>query len=191
MKFFSWLLCLCLSMNVLASTNSIQRLERGMDDYHFALTVEWDQKDKEFYNKKTEEFFASVKEAMNEGVSKAEILKLVESRTKNPGSLEAIKLKMNVLSAQADNQNELAELLRISTADFYQQGASWNGDVALYTGLGFLAAALIGYAIWWNVKYECVAYETYRDCDWETDRNGDRDYECENKKRCLEWVERK
>lgn len=191
MKFFSWLLCLCLSMSALASTNSIQALEKGMDDYHFALTVEWDQKNKEFYNKKTEEFFASVKEAMNEGVTKAEILKLVESRTKNPQSLEAIKLKMNVLTVQADNQKELAELLRISSADFYQQGASWNGDVALYTAFGILAAALIGYAIWWNIKYECVAYETYRDCGWETDSDGDRDYECENKKRCLEWVERK
>ncbi len=190
MKFFSWWLCLCLSMNVLASTNSLQALEKGMDDYNFALTVEWDQKDKDFYNQKTEIFFKQVREAISEGVTKDELLTLVKSRTKNPKALEAIQLKMDILSNQADSQKELAELLRISSQEFYHQGASWNGDVALYTGFGILAAALLGYAIWWNIKYKCVNEERYRDCDWETDRDGDRDYECRNKTRCLEWVER-
>jgi hypothetical protein len=60
----------------------------------------------------------------------------------------------------------------------------------LIGGIVIVLGALIAYGIWWNVKYECVSSERYRDCDWETDRDGERDYVCETKTRCLEWVER-
>ena len=77
MKFLSLLLCLCLSMNVFSSTK-FQDLEKSLDEYHFALTVEWDQKDKEFYNAQTEKFFTAVR---NSGLSQSEIISF--SREKN------------------------------------------------------------------------------------------------------------
>jgi hypothetical protein len=186
MKFLSLLLCLCLSMNTFAST-SFQDLERSLDEYHYALTVEWDQKDKDFYNAQTNKFFAAIRAS---GLSKEDLLSFIEKKTKNKSAVESMKLKAEILSKQADSDTELAEMLRISSGDYYSQGASWTGDTVLIGGIILVLGALIAYGIWWNVKYQCVASERYRDCGWETDRNGERDYVCETKTRCLEWVER-
>ncbi len=186
MKFLSLLLCLCLSTNVFCSTN-LRDLEISLDEYHYALTVEWDQNDKDFYNAQTEKFFAAVRAC---GLSKEEVLSFVEKKAKNKSTVDSLKLKAEIFSKQADSSKELAELLLNSSSDFYSQGANWTGDTVLIGGIVIVLGALIAYGIWWNVKYECVSSERYRDCDWETDRDGERDYVCETKTRCLEWVER-
>ncbi|MFL5785777.1 MAG: hypothetical protein ACJ76H_14260, partial [Bacteriovoracaceae bacterium] len=68
-KLFSLLLVLCFSVNVMASSTS--GLERAMDDYQFALTVEWDQKDQAVYQAKTDAFFAEMaKMIADEGLTK-------------------------------------------------------------------------------------------------------------------------
>lgn len=188
MKLTSILLSLLFSFNVLAG--GLIEIEKGIDEYHYSITVEWDQKDKKFYDEKTEQFFSVISTSLNSGVTKEDILELVEKKSKDRASFEALKLKLNLLSPKATSADELAELLKLSTADFYQQGASWDGEVTVYVGLGVVMAALLGYAIWHEIKYECVAWEYYRDCDWVKDSRGNRDYECDDKKRCLEYVER-
>jgi hypothetical protein len=187
MKKFTFILCFLFSFNVLA--NGLLEIEQGLDEYHYAITVEWDQKDKVFYEEKTQQFFNIVQASLNSGVTKQEIISLVERKTKDRASFEALKLKMNLLSSQAASASELAELLKINSSEFYQNGASWNGEVLGYVGIGVVFAALLGYAIWHEIKYQCVAWETYRDCDWETDSNGNRHYDCDNERRCTEYVE--
>lgn len=186
MKFISLLLCLCLSVNVIASTG-VQSLERSLDEYHYALTVEWDQKDKNFYAAETDKFFAAVGAS---GLSKEEILKFIETKVKDKTVLDSLKLRAELLSKNVHSSQELAELLRLNTSGYYARGASWVGDEVFLVGLLVVVGAMLAYAIWWNVKYKCVASESYRDCDWEYDSNGDRDYDCDTETRCLEWVER-
>ncbi len=188
MKIFTLILCCLFSFNVLAE--SLVEIERGLDEYHYAITVEWDQTDKKFYDEQTQLFFKVIEAALSEGVTKADILSMIEKKTKDPARFEALKLKMNLLSPQAATTSELAELLKTSSPDFYQRGASWDGEAWSYVGLGVVFAALLGYAIWFEIKYQCVSWETYRDCNWVTESDGDRDYRCDNKKRCTEYVER-
>lgn len=187
MKKISLLLCILLSFNVLATP--LSTIEQSLDDYHYAMTVEWDQKDQKFHDEKTQIFLAAIQTAMAEGASKEDIFKLAQSKMKSSQNLEALKLKMSLLSAPASNSAELVEILKMSSADFYTQGASWNGEageIALWAGI----ALFVGFAVWFTIKYKCVKEERYRDCDWETDSDGDRDYECRYKTRCLEYVER-
>lgn len=188
MKIFTIILCLLLSFNALAG--SLIEIEKGLDDYHYAITVEWDQKDQKFYDEKTQVFFDVIQTSLSAGVTKEDILSLVEKKSTNHANFQALKLKMSLLSPQATSSNELAELLKNSSTDFYRRGVSWDGDVMAYVGLGIVFAALLSYAIWHEIKYECVAWETYRDCDWETDSDGDRYYDCDNERRCTEYVER-
>lgn len=167
----------------------LSRIEQSLDEYHYAMTVEWDQKDQKFYDEKTQIFLSAIQTAIAEGATKEDIYKLAQTKMKSPEALAALKLKMNLLTAQATNSAELAEILKLSTADFYTQGASWNGDVgevAMWAGI----ALFVGFVVWFTVKYKCVAEERYRDCDWITESDGDRDYVCKNKTRCLEYVER-
>jgi hypothetical protein len=187
MKKLSLLLCLLISFNVLASP--LSKIEQSLDEYHYAMTVEWDQKDQKFSDEKTQVFIVAIQTAIAEGASKEDIYKLAESKMKSSQSLEALKLKMNLLTSQAANSAELAEILKLNSADFYTQGTSWNGDASNVIMWGALALA-VGFIVWFSIKYKCVEEERYRDCDWETDSDGDRDYVCRNKTRCLEYVER-
>lgn len=167
----------------------LSNIEKSLDDYQFAMTVEWDQKDQAFSKHQTEKFLAEIQQAIAEGVTKEEIFGLAQIKMKSPQAVEALKLKVTLLTSSATNPAQLAEILQTSSTDFYHQGASWNGEIgeyALWAGL----ALFVGFAIWFAVTYECVESERYRDCDWITESDGDRDYVCKNKTRCLEYVKR-
>jgi hypothetical protein len=168
MKFMSMILALTLSMNVFAG--SVVELEKSLNDYHYALTVEWDQKDAAFYEAKSAEFFAKMTKLIKEeGLTQAEVLKLAESKM-DKATVAALKLKFSLLS-QGSSAEELAQTIKESSKNLYARGASWNGEAILPVAVGLVVAGLIGYAIWWSATHECVAYEqqyvcnTYNNCN--------------------------
>ncbi len=161
-KLFSFLLVLCFSLSAMASSSA--GLERAMDEYQFALTVEWDQKDQAVFQAKTDAFFAEMARLMSEqGLTKAEILSLAEKKMKNKEQLEALKLKL-ALAGKAGSSKELAGVLQESVKGMYQSGASWNGDAVLPILGGIALAALLGYAIWFSATHECVAWDERWEC---------------------------
>ncbi len=172
MRLVSLFVALCFSVNVMASTGTVQELERHLDDYHYALSVEWDQKDQKFYDAKTNEFFAKLQTLIKEdGLSQDQIMTLVNNKVPNKAVVDALKLKLSLLSKGASAE-ELAAIVKESSKDFYSQGASWNGSVVFPVAIGLLVAAVIGYSIWWDANHECVAYEsqyvcnTYNNCHY-------------------------
>lgn len=158
MKFTSFLLLFCLSFNVLAQSQAVQSLEQGLDDYQYAVTVEWDQKDSAFHDQQTEKFFNKMSSLVkDEGLQKEEILALAEKKMSNKVALEALKLKLNVLTS-AQSTKELAEVLRTNSKEFYTAGASWNGatvENAIIVGV----VAVFAYAIWYYATHDCVEYK--------------------------------
>ena len=163
MRLLAILLSFCITFNVLASSGTIQELERQIDEYQYVLTVEWDQKDKKFYDDQTDKFVAKINELITKNnLSKDEILALSEKKIKDKNAFEAMKLKMSLLDRNTPPE-ELAKALRESAKDFYSRGASWNGDVAVIVPLALLAI-LIGVAVWHSLTYECVAWEERYSC---------------------------
>lgn len=164
MRLVSLLVAFCFSMNVMASTGSVQELERLMDDYTYTLSVEWDQKDQAFYEAQTKAFFEKMGSLIKEnGLSKTEVMKLVELKTKNKAALEALKLKLSVLSKGASTE-ELVKIVKDSSKDLYSQGASWNGSVIIPVALGLVIVGVIAYAVWWDATHECVQWENQYVC---------------------------
>ncbi len=168
-KLFSLLLVFCFSANV--SAGSTAGLERAMDEYQFALTVEWDQKDQKVYKVKTDAFFADMAKLISEqGLSREEVLAVAQKKMSNKAQLEALKLKLS-LAGKSSSANELGKILQDSVKDMYQSGASWNGDAVVPVLAGLAVAALIGYVIWFHATHECVAYadrwecNSYSECD--------------------------
>lgn len=176
MKFVAILLSFLITFNVMAS--SVQSLESAMDDFHYSLTVEWDQKDQTFYNAKTDEFMAKMSKLIKENnVSKEEVLALAQKKMNNSKAYDALKLKMTLLQTNVSAE-ELSSMLKDSAKDFYAAGASWNGEVVTYAIIGLFVIA-IGYTIWFHATHECVKWEsvyscsTYDTCaseyyDWDT-----------------------
>ncbi len=163
MKVISWLVLTCLTANVFASS-SIQTLERNLDDYQYALTVEWDQKDTKFYDAQTQEFFAKLgKQIAEEGLTQADIMALLERKVANKAAVAAIKLKLTTLS-NVNSSEELARVLKENSKEFYVRGASWNGESVVPVVAGLLLAGVIGYAIWWSATHECISYASQWIC---------------------------
>jgi hypothetical protein len=167
MRFMSMILALTLSANVFAG--SVSELEKNLNDYHYALTVEWDQKDAAFYEAKSQEFFAQMTKLIKEeGLSQAEVIKLAETKM-DKAAVEALKLKFNLLSKNASAQ-DLAKAIQDSSKNLYAQGANWRGEVVIPVAIGLVIAGLIGYSIYWDATHECVAWEeryvcnTYNNC---------------------------
>lgn len=165
MRLISLLVAFCFSLNVMASTGTVQELERVMDDYHYSLSVEWDQKDHNFYDSKTKEFFSKIETLIKEqGLSQKQMMTLVEKKVNNQKVIDALKLKLNLLG-KGSSPEELAKMIKESTKDMYDQGASWNGSVVFPVVIGLVVAAAIGYSLWWSANHECVAYETQYVCN--------------------------
>ncbi len=170
MKLISLLIAFCFSFNVLAAAGTIQELEKHLDDFHYTLSVDWDQKDQKFYENQTQLFFGKVKYLMdNDGLTAEQIIKLVEQKIPNKKTMEALKLKMSMIP-KTSSPEELARILSESTKDFYNQGASWNGVILIPSVVGILAAAAIfGYAFWFDANHDCVRYEDGVVCYTQTD----------------------
>ena len=164
MRIISFLVAFCFSLNVMASTGTIQELERHMDDYQYALSVEWDQEDQAFYEAQTKAFFEKMGKLINEnGLTQDQILKLVETKTKNKQAIEALKLKLSVL-AKGASVEELAQIVKEYSKDLYSQGASWNGHVVFSVVIGLVVVGALAYSIWWDASHECVAWENQYTC---------------------------
>lgn len=192
-KLLSLLLVLCFSANVMAG--STIGLERAMDEYQFALTVEWDQKDQKFYQAKTDAFFAEMAKLIaKDGLSQEEILSVASKKMSNKTQFEALKLKLSLVG-KAPSSSELASVLQSSVKDMYQSGASWNGDAVLPVLGGLLVAALIGYTIWFHATHECVAFDQRYECDSYTECDSFGDYcyteeSCGYNSYCTEYVKK-
>ena len=163
-RIVSLLLLLCLSLNSFAGTIGMQKLERELHEYHFAMTVEWDQKDQAFYDAKTKQFFSSMEKIIREeGISKAEVLTLVEKKLVSHKAIEALKLKLTLLS-NVNSSEELARSLQKHAKDMYSQGASWNGEFTFPVVLGIIVIGIIAYKWWWEQNHVCTAWEERYDC---------------------------
>lgn len=162
MRFISLIVAICFSFNVLAASGTVQEFEKLLDNYQYELTVEWDQKDQEFYNSKTKIFFEELEKLIKAGLTTEEITDLVSAKAKNSQVVEAIKLKMNLLGGL--NFEELVQIIKSSSKDLYLEGASWNGSVIFPVIAGLLVAGVIGYFIWWDANHYCAAYESEYIC---------------------------
>lgn len=155
MKLVALLLSLCLTMNVFASSGLSSQVQRTMDDYQYAMTVEWDQQDRSFAEAQTRRLFQEFSALFAQGMTSEELLKIVEARIKNPALIQELRLKAQTLPI--GSQEELIQALADTSASFYSEGASWNGTaVAFYGGVAVLFIGYFAYVTWFNSTYECA-----------------------------------
>lgn len=163
-KIMSFVLLLCLSTNVFAGMTGVQKLEGHLDNFQYAMTVEWDQKDQAFKEAKTKEFNAALEKVIREdGVTQLEIMGLLQKKVVSKDALNAIQLKASLLG-NASTPEALAKSLESSTQNMYSQGASWNGEILLPLGIGIIVVAIIAYKWWWEKNHVCAEWELRDEC---------------------------
>lgn len=137
MKFISFLVALLFSLNVVANDVSRDSLESIINDYHYTITVEWDQENKEFQQKAHKEFIEKLESFFKSNdISSEEVLKSISLNVKDKALLDSMLLKASLVDMSSSPQ-ELMSFIENSSTSFYSRGASWNGwviyQVAVYS----------------------------------------------------------
>lgn len=191
MRLISALLCFCLTFNVMAASGTVQELEKALDNYQYALTVEWDQNDSAFMTEKTDALYSLMSELMAKGLTKADIMNVVAKKTKNPKELEALKLRMELLANNANSASDLAKLITEESKNLYSTGASWEGAA---TAAGIVSVVLFGsliaYMIWYENNYTCEEASQSYVCGWVSyTQDGQQRHQCWYEPACTRYVE--
>lgn len=167
--------------------------ERLLDEYQYALTVEWDQKDDEFLKQKSEKFFDEMGVLLSRSEkTQEEMLRFIERKLNNKVHFEAIMLKISLLEKVQAKDQMLQEISEISK-DMYMRGASWNGDaaaVALFGAVGIFTVVTIGALVWHYATTECVSYRTDYNCGISCDSTGYCFQNCASDEVCTERVKK-
>ena len=121
-----------------AFANSNADLKAAFDELNYSLTVEWNQKDKAFYDAQMKKFNATLKELQSKGLTNAELIEFVKSEVKDSKVAKDMETAFTMIQLQKMNASQAANYMTETMKRSYSVGASWNGDAALYIGLGVL-----------------------------------------------------
>jgi hypothetical protein len=163
-KFFvSFLLfCLCV-VQALASTHN--GLKAAFDDLHFALTVEWDQKDQSFYRQQEEQFALKLKELQSQGLSNRELVNFALAEVKDEQLRRDLEKSFNLIALNALSAQEAQEHVLSVLSKSYSNGASWNGGAAIGAVLFIVIMVAVVLIISGEARIEDGCYQVRRCSD--------------------------
>ena len=108
-----------------AMASNVTSLKQAIDEFQYAMTVEWDQQDEYFAKKQQNKFRESIEDLMANGVTVDELKAVFNVNS---------PVRINELEAELSERNitEPAEIQnyiegRIHT--HYSRGVSWNGEM--------------------------------------------------------------
>ncbi len=128
MKFFL-LVLFSLSVKAYSSTE----VHTAMAELDYALTVEWDQQDRDFYEVQVEKFHKVINEQKESGLTDQQVFQLALSNVKDQKLAQELYLGLKM------GHYDLNEVF----AKTHQQGASWNGKT-----VGFIAVGVAIFVVW-------------------------------------------
>lgn len=174
------------TVNAHAVTNN--GLKAAFDELNYALTVEWDQKDKAFYTEQMKNFTSTLRELQSKGLTNNQLVDFVKSEVKNEKVARDLETAFSMIQINKMSSEEASKYMVETMKKSYSAGASWNGDVIIYLAVGLLlvAAAVAvasgnghasysGNGYYCNDYYVCDSYcyydyywgyTCYDDCYW-------------------------
>ncbi len=113
------------SHSIAGNEASIKQL---LDELNYSLTVEWDQKDKSFYNAQVLQFNEGVKKLKAQGVTTNEMFRSVLESIKDKNlarEVEEIRMKLNL---KLVSESQAIDMLKDAQNRSYSRGANWFWD---------------------------------------------------------------
>lgn len=160
------------TVNAYAASNA--GLKAAFDELNYVLTVEWNQKDQDFYSAKMKKFSETVRDLQAKGLTNAQLIDFVKAEVKDEKTARDMQTALTMISIQKMGPSEAANYMSQTMKNSYAKGASWNGDATmLLIGIGVLAlvvaVALASPARGGGGGYGCYDYytcDTYCYNDW-------------------------
>lgn len=174
---FAMIFCF-LIVSAHATTNN--GLKAAFDELNYALTVEWDQKDQEFYKSQMEKFNSTLNSLQKSGMSNQEMIDFTLSQLKDENMKKDLKTALMMVQINQMNQKEAQKYVTDVMNKSYSRGASWGGEIivgAIVLVLIVAVAAIVAgkarvnedqgcYEVWKCDNY-CSGNFCYEDCYYE------------------------
>lgn len=136
----------CALFTVSAQATSTNGLKAAFDELNYALTVEWDQENKDFYVEQMKKFRGKVEKLQAMGLSNKELIEFAKSEVKNKKIAAELETAFTMISLNKMSAEESSEYLVNIIKNGYSTGASWNSDAGLLIGVGLLLV-VVGIAV--------------------------------------------
>lgn len=124
-----------------ASTNA-QTLRAAMDEFNYAVNVEWDQKDQAFYDAQMERFQTVLSDLSKQGMTQKEMLTEAQALVKDSRTAAELEKTLQLIEANNLSSAESRKLVMEMIAQSHSRGANWSGDI-LWTVGPILALVLV------------------------------------------------
>ncbi len=124
-------------------------LSEALDELQFALTVEWDQKDQNFYDRSIQKFQDKLSLLEAQGQDRTKMFEEVISKVKSESFRSDMRLMTNLVATKIMSEKDAMNFIQDSVKKTYSSGASWNGESWLRIGgiiivVGFMAFWITG-----------------------------------------------
>ncbi|MFA5583571.1 MAG: hypothetical protein WDA09_05085 [Bacteriovoracaceae bacterium] len=131
---------------VSAQATTQNGLKAAFDELNYALTVEWDQQDKNFYIEQMKSFKSKVNELQAQGLSNKELIEFAKSEVKNKKLAADLDTAFSMISLNRMTSEQASEYLVDLVKKGYSTGASWSSDAGVWIGVGLLLV-IVGVAV--------------------------------------------
>ncbi len=142
--------------------NTKNEFKYALNSLQYDLTVEWDQKDNQVFNRMMNQFQDQLQQLKNKGLSNEDIKEILLEKVIDPKLKEVIVFQASL--HQFDDIKNLSQFAWEKRDGLYASGASWNGDVVLKSVLAFIFVGLIVLAIYDHIypnEYICTERGDY------------------------------
>jgi len=142
---FKKLIALMLVVSVFtvsAHASSQAGLKAAFDELNYALTVEWDQQDKDFQQEQMKKFSNTLRDLQAKGLTNSQLIDFVKSEVKNERAAKDLETAFNMISINKMTSAEANKYVLDTMKKAYSSGASWNGEVFVYLAVGLLIVAV-------------------------------------------------
>lgn len=176
-KFFMSFVAFAL-VTVQAQAATHNSLKAAFDELNYSLSIEWDQKDRAFYDAQMKEFQARIGALQAQGLTNTELVEFAKSQVKNEAMARDIDTTFSMIQINRMSVTEANTLVRDLVRNSYSTGASWNSSTTLLGGLAILlliaavASAAGGGVYGCDSGYACYdyydswGYYLYTDCGY-------------------------
>lgn len=146
MTFMLSMMILCQS----ALASNSENFEQMLKELEYSLTVEWDQKDKKYYEQAMERFYREMSELQKRGLSNREMLSVIERTSLNTKVVSEMKHLIGQLDVEKLSLEETKNLVMKAFREGQAKGGNWMmSDVVILASF----FAIVGVAVLLIVDY--------------------------------------
>ena len=132
-------LCLIMTTQFTFATSN-DGLKQAIDEFHFAMTVEWDQRDQTFFQEEQLKLQATIEKSIGDGLTLAQL----KAAFNDNSQFNIDHIISEISERNIHDSTEVQKYIQQRLQSNYVKGASWDSEVVGETFAIVLACTILG-----------------------------------------------